>query len=192
MAVDRRIWRGKRVAPRTPGEAWLAFAREAGFALVLVAGALAIALIAVGGDINLRPRIAWDYLWVKVTLALILPLVLGYELWLLWTRLAALRRGEVFVDDDEVSPDAVPARSGRNRRETPAQAKRRKAFWREMTLVTAIWLFCTGIVCWVSLAEWQAGRPLGQMGLLLLGLMVMYPAYVVLSVWLKNEKDRGR
>jgi hypothetical protein len=192
VTVKRRIWRGKRLAPRTPGEAWLAFAREAGFALVLVAGALAIALIAAGGDINLRPRIAWDYLWVKVALALILPLVLGYEIWLLWTRLASLRQGEVFVADDEVSPDAVPSASGRKRRETPAQARRRKAFWRETALVTAIWLFCIGIVSWVSLADWQAGRPLGQMGRLLAGLLVVYPVYVVLSVWLKNEKDRGR
>jgi hypothetical protein len=30
------------------------------------------------------------------------------------------------------------------------------------------------------------------MGRLLAGLLVVYPVYVVLSVWLKNEKDRGR
>lgn len=192
MADGRSSWRGKRVAPRTPGAAWAVFFRETGFALVLVLGVLAIALIVAGGDLALRPRHTWDYLWVRVTLILILPLALGYEVWLLWTRLAAFRRGEVFVDDDEVSPDAVPAGPARKRRETPAQAKRRKAFWRELVLVTGVWLFCTGVVGWVSWAEWQAGRPLGQMGTLLIGLLVLYPVYVLLSVWLKNEKDRGR
>ena len=192
MTEARRSWRGRRIAPRTPAEAWGAFLRGAGFALVLVVGALAIALIAFGGDMGLRPRNAWDFLWVKATLVLILPVALGYEAWLLWSRLAAFRRGEVFVDEDEVSPEAVPAGPVRKRRETPAQARRRKAFWRELALVTAIWLFCAGIVGWIVLSDLQAGRPPGQMGALFLGLLVLYPVYVMLSVWLKTEKDRGR
>lgn len=192
MTEPRRTWRGKDVAPQTPREAWRRFAVESAVVLVVVGGIVAIAVIASSGDLTLRPKVLWDYLWVRVTAVLLVPVVLGYEIWLLWSRLAAFRRGEVFVDDDEVAPDAVAPGSTRKRRETPAQVRRRKAFWRELAIVTAIWLFFAGLVGWVAFADWQAGRPMGEMGKLFLGLLVMYPAYVVLSVYLKNEKDRGR
>jgi hypothetical protein len=190
--AERSTWRGRTVAPRIPREAWRRFAVETAVVLAVVGGIVVIAMIVSSADLTLRPKVAWDYLWVRVTAALLVPLVLGYEIWLLWSRLAAFRRGTVFVDDDEVAPDAVPPPATRKRRETPAQARRRRAFWRELALVTAIWLFCTGLVGWVAFADWQAGRPLGDMGKLFLGLLVLYPAYVVLSVYLKNEKDRGR
>lgn len=191
MAGERKTWRGKRVAPRTPGEAWGAFVRETGFALVIVLGIAVVALMVASGEATLNPRNRWDYLWIKVVAAGIIPLILAYEGWLLWQRLSAFRRGEVFVDVDEHSPDAVPPPSRSKRRETPAQKKRRKEFWRNLVIITAIWLFCTVAVGVLVVDDWLKGRPFGETGVFFLGLLVMYLVIVVLSVKEKRDKDRG-
>lgn len=188
----RTTWHGRRVAPQTPAQAWAAFGRETGLALAMVAGVLAIALVVAAGEIDLRPRVLWDYIWVKWTVALIVPLILGYEAWLLRTRLAALRAGDVHVEPDEVDPAAVPPPSRRRRKPTPAQARRARAFRRELILVTAIWLFCAGAAGFMLVQDLRAGRPLtGQSGGMLAGLVALYVAYVVLSLRLKRDADRG-
>jgi hypothetical protein len=192
VAKERITWRGRTVAPRTPREAWRRFAAEMGLILTVLAGVLVIAYITGDGSSLMRVTVWWDYLWVKLMTVVLLPVVFGYEIWLLRRRLVAFAKGEIFVDDDELSPDAVPAMSTRKRRETPAQAKRRKAFVRELALVTVVWLFCAGVIGWVTVSEWWQGKPTGQVGLMFIALLVVYPVYVVLSVHLKREKDRGR
>lgn len=191
MTDALHIWRGKRVAPRTPGEAWGAFARAMGLALVIGAGIAVILLFVAQGQVSLNPRNRWDFFWIKLGALTVGPLVVGYEIWLLWSRLSAFRRGEVFVDFDEHSPDAVPAASTRKKRETVAQIKRRKSFWRFMAFVTAVWLFCTGAVALLLVDDFRQGRPLGETGLFLIGLVVIYLVIVVLSVKEKRDKDRG-
>jgi hypothetical protein len=191
MTEPRRTWRGKRVAPRTPREAWGAFARAMGLALVVGAGIAAIMLLVAQDQVSLNPKNRWDFFWIKVAAYTVGPLVLGYEVWILWTRLSAFRRGEVFVDSDEVSPDAVPAPSTRKRRETPAQKKRRKSFWRMMIFITAVWLFCFGAVGVLVVDDFRKGRPFGETGLLWVGLLVIYVVIVVLSVKEKRDADRG-
>lgn len=191
MAEERTSWRGRIVAPRTPREAWVRFGTEVGLVLTIVAGIAAIVILTDDGD-TLRPKLWLDYFWINLMAVVLVPLVLGYEIWLLRRRLQAFAKGEVFVDDDEVSPDAVPAASKRKRRETPAQARRRKAFWRELILVTVVWLFCAGLFGWVTVTEWIGGRSAGVVGKVFLLLLVLYPVYVILSVSLKNDKDRGR
>lgn len=192
MTEPRRTWRGKMVSPRTPAEAWWRFAVEMTVILAILGGIFVVALMTWTGGVTLEPKARVTYLWIIIGAGAILPLVVGYEFWILWKRLSAFARGEVFVDVDEVSPEDAPAPAVRKRRETPAQAKRRKAFWREMILVTVIWLFCVGVMGWVAASEWLDGKPLGNLGTMLAGLMVLYPIYVILSVYLKNEKDRGR
>jgi len=191
MTEARRTWRGKRVAPRTPGEAWAAFARAVGFALVIGAGILVIMLLAAQGEVSLNARNRVDFFWIKVGALTIGPLVLGYEIWLLWSRLSAFRRGEVFVDDDEVSPEAVPAPSTRKKRETAAQKKRRNTFWVTMSAITAVWLFCAGAAAVLVVDDFRKGRPYGEAGMFLIGLVVLYVVIVVLTVKEKRDKDRG-
>lgn len=191
MTETRRAWRGRRVAPRNPAEAWGAFARETGFALVIVLGVAVVALFVALDEVSLNPRNWWDYIWIKAMALVLVPLMLGYEIWLLWKRLAAFRRGEVFVDSDEVSPEVVPPPSTRKKRETAAQKKRRKAFWREMIIITAIWLFCTVAVAVLVVDDWLKGRPFGEAGLMFVGLLAMYAVIVVINVKEKRDKDRG-
>lgn len=191
MTEPRRTWRGRRVAPRTPGEAWGAFARETGFALVIVLGIAVVALFVALDEVSLNPRNLWDYIWIKAVALVLVPLIFGYEVWLLWKRLAAFRRGEVFVDSDEVSPEAVPAPSTRKKRETAAQKKRRKAFWREMIIITAIWLFCTIAVGVLVVDDWLKDRPFGETGLMFVGLLAIYAVIVAINVKEKRDKDRG-
>ena len=190
MAKERDSWRGRMIAPRTPKEAWVRFAKEAVVILAVVAGILVLVILTDDGQ-TLRYKLWVEYFWVSWSAVILVPLVLGYQIWLLWQRLRAFAKGEVFVDVDEVSADAVPAASRRKRRETPAQARRRKAFWRELVLVTVIWLFCAGLFGWASVTEWIGGRSAGIVGKMFLVLLVLYPAYVILSVSLKNDKDRG-
>lgn len=169
----------------------MAFARAIGLALVIGAGIVVIMMMATQGEISLNARNRFDFFWIKVGAIVFGPLVLGYEIWLLWTRLAAFRRGEVFVDDDEHAPDAVPAPSTRKRRETPAQKKRRRAFWRVMIFITAVWLFCAGAAAVLLFDDFRKGRPMGESGLFLIGLVVIYIVIVVLTVKEKRDKDRG-
>jgi len=191
MTEARRTWRGKRVAPRTPREAWAAFARAMGFALVVGAGIVVIVMLVAQGEVSLNPRNRWDFFWIKLGALTVGPLVLGYEVWLLWSRLAAFRRGEVFVDSDEVSPDALPPPSKRKKRETAAQKTRRKNFWRVMIFITAVWLFCAGAAALLVVDDFRKGRPFGEAGMFLIGLVVLYIVIVVLSVKEKRDKDRG-
>lgn len=191
MAAERTTWRGKRVAPRTPGQAWAAFARAIGLALVIGLGIAAILLLVQQGEASLNPKNRWDFFWIKVGAAILGPLVLGYELWLLQTRLAAFRRGEVFVDDDEVSAEAVPAPSTRKKRETAAQVRRRKAFRRQMILITWVWLFCAGAAAVLVVDDWRKGKPFGEAGMFLLALIAIYVVIVVLTLKEKRDKDRG-
>ena len=116
MADERKTWRGKRVAPRTPREAWAAFAAEMGMALVIGLGIAVVLLLVAQEQISLNPKNWWDFFWIRVGALTLGPLVIGYEVWLLWRRLSAFRRGEVFVDVDEHAPDAVPPPSGRKKR----------------------------------------------------------------------------
>ena len=191
MTEARSTWRGRRVAPRTPGEAWGAFARAIGLALVIGAGIAAIMMLTAQGDVSLNPKNRWDFFWIKLGALTIGPLVLAYEVWLLWRRLSAFKRGEFFVDDDEHSPDAVPAPSNRKKRETLAQKKRRKDFWRMMIFITAVWLFCAGAAAVLVVDDFRKGRPFGEAGMFLIGLVVIYVVIVVLSVKEKRDKDRG-
>ena len=179
------------VSPQTAGEAWRRFALEMAGILAIVGGILAIALLLAPGGATLMPKGRMDYLWIILGAGMVLPLAFGYEIWLLGKRLAAFRRGEVFVDDDEIAPADAPAPSRRKWRETPAQARRRRAFWREMALITVVWLFCTGLFGWVAVDQWLEGKPVGTFGPILLGLVILYPVIVYLSVYLKNQKDRG-
>jgi hypothetical protein len=190
MTEARRIWRGRSVAPRTSAEAWAAFARAMGLALVIGAGIVVVMVLA-QGEASLNPRNRLDFFWIKVAALVFGPLVLGYEVWLLWQRLSSFRRGEVFVDDDEHSPAAVPAESTRKRRETAAQKKRRKAFWRVMIAITAVWLFCAGAAAVLVVDDFRKGRPFGEPGMFLIGLVVVYVVIVVLTVKEKRDKDRG-
>lgn len=139
----------------------------------------------------MTPRNEMDWLWIILSAAWVVPVIVGLEIWLLWKRLSAFRRGEVFVDDDEVAPEDAPPVSRRKRRETPAQARRRRKFWRELGLITVVWLFCTGLIGWVSFDYWMSGKPLGNMGTVLLGLLVVYPVLLVIMVQDKQDKDRG-
>ncbi|MDP3195745.1 hypothetical protein [Tabrizicola sp.] len=191
MTEARRVWRGRRVAPRTPREAWGAFAAEVGVAAMVGIGIAVVLLLVAQDEISLNPRNLWDFFWIRVGALTIGPLVLGYEVWLLWQRLSAFRRGEVFVDDDEHAPDAVPAPSGRKRRETAAQKKRRKTFWRVMILITAVWVFCAGAAAVLVVDDFRKGRPFGEAGMFLIGLVALYVVIVVLSVKEKRDKDRG-
>ena len=192
MTDTRRTWRGKWVSPQTPGEAWRRFAVDLAVILAVAGGVLAVTLMALPGGVNLNPGAERTYLFVLIGAAIVLPVMLGYEIWLLWQRLSAFRRGEVFVDVDEVAPEDAPPPSRRKRRETPAQARRRKKFWREMFIFGAIWLFCTGLLGWASISEWLAGRSAGNIGLMFMAVLALLPVYVVLSVHLKLEKDRRR
>lgn len=191
MTKTRRTWRGKWVAPRTPGEAWRRFARNMLLVFAVVGGLAAIALLTVPGGATLNPRNELGLLWIILGAAWVVPLVIVLEIWTLWDRLAAFRRGEIHVEDDEVAPGDAPPPSRRKRRETPAQARRRKKFWIETGLFTAVWLFCTGLIGWVSFEYWMAGKPLGNMGAILLGLLVIYPVIIVIMVQDKQDKDRG-
>lgn len=192
MMNARTTWRGRRVAPTTERAAWAAFGRETGVALAVVAGVLAIAQVVAAGEVALRPRVLWDYLWVKATVVLIVPSILSYEVILLLNRLSALREGEVHVEPDEADPALVPPPARRRRKPTPAQLRRARAFRRELALVTAIWLFCAGAAAFMLVQDLRAGLPLmGQAGALLAGLVALYAVYVVLAVHLKRDADRG-
>lgn len=191
MALGRRSWRGRLVAPRTPAEAWRAFALEMLTFLAIVAGILVVFVLTAQGGVTLEPRGRFSFFLILVGAVTVVPLFVIYEVWLLRSRIAAFRRGEHFVDLDEAAPDAVPPPSGRKRRETPAQARRRRAFWRETVLMGIVWLFCTGVIGWVALDLWLEGRPLGNLGPALGGLVVLYPVAVFLSYRSKVEKDRG-
>lgn len=190
--TPRTTWHGRRVAPRTEREAWVAFWRETGIGLALVAGVAGIAVVVDAGDVNLRPRTLWDYLWLKAAVVATVPLILTYEIALLRARLDALRAGDVHVEPDEADPAAVPPPSRRRRKPTPAQLRRARAFRLELVLVTALWLFLAGAAAVGLWLDLRAGRPLmGQAGKLLAGLVVLYVVYLVATFSLKRDADRG-
>jgi hypothetical protein len=191
MMAAPRSWRGRAVAPATPAEAWRAFGRETAVILAVIAGVAVVALLIAGRGIGPVFRTEWAFFWLVVGAAVLVPLALGYEVWLLRRRLAAFAAGGVFVDADEVSP-AVATQAGRKRRETPAQRRRRRAFLREAAVFGTVWLFCTGMVGWMTWHDWQAGRPgLGQSVSLFVALLAALPVWLVLSLWLKSRADRG-
>ena len=191
MTETRRTWRGKWVAPRTPGEAWRRFARNMLGILAVLAGILVIVLLTMPGGATLQPKGERDFLLIIIASIWVVPLAIVLQVWTLMDRLAAFRRGEIHVEDDEIAPGDVPPPSRRKRRETPAQARRRRKFWIETGLFTAVWLFCTGLIGWVSFEYWMAGKPLGNMGAILLGLLIIYPVIIVIMVQDKQDKDRG-
>ncbi len=174
-----------KVAPQTPFQAWVAFARETGEILGIARSIIALLYVieATGGSPgNMR---LYEFLPVAIGFLLLAPLVLLYELWLLWARLRGIRRGDLVVEGDELSaPPAPLVATGRGRNAKARAAVRgvNHHFWRKVALVGLLFVAAIGAQGFVLWLDARAGLPASRQGWLTLAALL-----VLLVFWLGAE-----